>query len=99
MEHSKEVRARYNVHARKAKSRRIPFLLTIDEWWSIWEASGRWEQRGRKRGQYVMARPGDKGPYEIGNVVIIPQGDNHREFNHSRRGVKLGKKRPPGMLF
>lgn len=64
-----------------ARRRRIPFLLTFEEWWDIWQQSGHWEERGRKMGQYVMSRPNDKGAYEIGNVRIITTEQNLREAN------------------
>lgn len=47
------------------------FTLTLEQWWDTWTQSGKWDQRGTKKGQYVMARI-DKGkPYETGNVRII----------------------------
>lgn len=79
-------RLRYTEHRASAKRRGIPFRLTFDEWWSIWLASGYWEERGKRRGQFVMARPGDVGAYEVGNVFITTTEDNTRE-------EMLGKKR------
>lgn len=59
-----------------AESRRgIPFRLTIWEWWGIWQASGKWPERGVGRG-YMMCRKGDKGAYEAGNVYIGPGDKN-----------------------
>ena len=60
----------------QAKRRGIGFLLTFEEWWAIWQASGRWEQRGIRRGQYCMARFGDEGPYAVGNVWISTVEEN-----------------------
>lgn len=62
-----------------AKRRRIGFELTFDEWLAMWESSGKLKQRGCKKGQYVMARFGDKGDYEIGNVKIILHSENTKE--------------------
>ena len=62
-----------------AKRRRIAFLLTFEEWLKIWKASKRLPQRGRRYGQYCMARYGDKGPYAVGNVRIILNEHNHEE--------------------
>lgn len=70
-----------------ANFRGIEFLLTFEEWLEIWEASGHLHERGRKRGQYVMARYGDKGPYAVGNVKIITAGENVAEV---RQGKKFG---------
>lgn len=68
-----------------AQKRNIPFLLTYEQWWNIWQTSGRWELRGRRRGQYCMARDGDLGAYEIGNVRIILGRDNLAEADQSYR--------------
>jgi len=77
----------YTVHRLNAKHRGIPFLLTFDEWWSIWEASGHWHERGPRGLHYVMARPNDIGGYEVGNVYIITRAENTREG-------RLGKPSP-----
>lgn len=67
---------RYLQHKAGAQKRRIEFRLTIAEWWAIWEASGRWEQRGNQRGQYQMARNLDRGAYADGNVEIQTVEEN-----------------------
>ena len=67
---------KFNDHKAMAKRRGINFLLTFEEWWDIWEKSGKWDQRGRKRGQFVMSRNNDIGAYEIGNVLIQSQDKN-----------------------
>ena len=36
----------YNTQKSGAKKRGIAFLLTFEQWWSVWEASGKWENRG-----------------------------------------------------
>jgi len=78
----------YDAQKKQAKDRGIRFLLTFDQWSDIWEKSGRWHKRGCHRGQYVMSRPGDKGPYASWNVQIITTRQNHHEGH-------LGKKRGP----
>ena len=78
-------------HKGRAKERNIPFLLTFEEWWKIWEDSGYWHERGHRKGQYVMARFGDKGPYATWNVKIITNRENSKEGNigkHHGLGVK-----------
>jgi hypothetical protein len=80
-----------------AKYRGIPFRLTFDEWMSIWLASGKWDRRGWRRGQFVMARPGDKGAYEIGNVIICLAEDNRAERN--RNYPSPSHQRNPWPLF
>jgi hypothetical protein len=80
----------YNQHKGNAKLRGIPFLLTFDEWWSIWSGSGHWEQRGAHRGEYVMARHGDIGPYAVGNVRICLARENFDEADHRNFGERNG---------
>ena len=74
----------YSSHKSSAEVRGIPFLLTFDEWMSIWLASGKWDERGRYAGQYCMARFGDVGPYSTDNVRIAPNQDNYRERAHTQ---------------
>ena len=62
-----------------ADRRGIEFRLTFEEWLQVWQDSGRLSERGRKKGQYVMSRCGDEGPYAIGNVKIALGADNVRE--------------------
>lgn len=57
-------------HRENAKQRGVEFLLTFDEWWGIWEKSGKWKRRGNRNGRYVMCRIHDEGPYAVGNVFI-----------------------------
>lgn len=76
-------RRRYNVQKGDAKRRLIPFLLTFDEWMSIWSKSGHLDDVGCFDGQYCMARYGDKGPYAVGNVRICTINENHSEKRHS----------------
>jgi hypothetical protein len=78
----------YGQQKRKSIRRNIPFMLTLDEWLAIWLTSGHWPQRGRRRGQYHMARKGDVGPYAVGNVDIITGDQNRSE-------AMKGRKLPP----
>lgn len=71
---SKVVRA-YVSQKINASKRGIGFEMTLPEWWAIWQASGKWAQRGRGKG-YCMARKGDEGPYAVGNVYICTIGQN-----------------------
>jgi hypothetical protein len=72
-------RKAYREQKGAATTRRIPFLLTFEEWCAIWEASGKWEQRGTRKGQYCMARFKDAGAYVLGNVRICPNAENHAD--------------------
>ena len=83
LEYGKTPVPKYHAHRQDAKRRGIPFLMTLEEWWDIWQSSGKWEQRGPRRGQYVMARFGDQGAYEPGNVKICPVRENMAERNRN----------------
>jgi len=65
-----------------AKYRGIDFHLSFDEWNDIWQASGKWNERGRGKGKYCMSRVNDTGAYAVGNVFIQlttqNSGDLHR---------------------
>jgi Alpha-glutamyl/putrescinyl thymine pyrophosphorylase clade 2 len=67
----------YVTHRRHARGRNIPFLITFEEWLAVWQESGHINERGN--GRYVMSRPGDVGPYAVGNVRIILCGENVKE--------------------
>src|SRR5690606_37018971 len=64
-------RAFYSQRWLAINRRNIEWDLTFDDWLVIWVKSGHLAQRGIKRGQYVMARKGDVGPYSKNNVKII----------------------------
>jgi hypothetical protein len=72
-------RRKFRQQQRDAAHRGINFLLSFGQWWSIWQRSGHWDQRGIRRGQYVMARYGDQGPYAVGNVRICTTTENSKE--------------------
>lgn len=67
-----------------AALRGIGWELTLWQWWCIWKASGRWDQRGRGHG-YVMCRIGDTGPYAVGNVFIATAAENSSEGQRKKR--------------
>jgi lambda repressor-like predicted transcriptional regulator len=70
----------------RAKNRGIEWNLKLWDWWQIWQKSGKWSQRGRTKGDYVMCRFGDIGAYEIGNVYIATTSHNCSvQPNHPRR--------------
>lgn len=79
-EYRESPKGRYKMHKKNSEKRGVPFLLSFDDWWALWEASGKWELRGREGlGRYQMCRTNDEGPYEVGNVRIDTQGENIRE--------------------
>lgn len=68
-----------------ARRRGIPWRLTLWQWWSVWDASGHWHERGRGQG-FVMCRIADEGGYELGNVFIAPAVENNSDGNKRRGG-------------
>lgn len=62
-----------------AKRRGIPWEMTFEEWWSIWEKSGKWEQRGQGPYNYCMSRKFDQGPYSVNNVTITTSRKNSQQ--------------------
>ena len=62
-----------------ANRRGIPWELSFDDWWGIWQESGKWEERGNKTGQFCMGRKNDIGPYSKENVMIIPSSKNSQD--------------------
>lgn len=86
---------KYQQQMLQARQRGIPWEFTFDEWWSLWQESGKWEMRGKRAGQYVMARRGDIGPYSSANVYICTAEENHTEANRIRyAGHVKAPKRP-----
>lgn len=64
--------------------RGIAWDLNVWEWWTVWQQSGHWGQRGRGMG-YVMCRKGDIGPYAVGNVYIATAAHNSSEGQRKKR--------------
>lgn len=73
---------------RNAIARGIEWRISLWEWWSIWQESGKWDARGRCKDDYVMCRFKDDGAYEVGNVYIATQSHNcsFQPNNPYRRG-------------
>ncbi len=92
---------RYQVQRNEAISiRGIEWNLTFDQWLAWW-GDDIWN-RGCRAGQLVMARYGDQGAYEIGNIRKASPGENNREahcgkpaWNRGKPGNMLGKKLTP----
>lgn len=76
-----------------AKRRGIGWQLTFEQWLQIWVDSGHLDQRGSGKGRFHMARRGDEGAYEIGNVFIQLHEENSRDArrNHPDGGLKSAK--------
>lgn len=88
------IKRQYKMHRVNATGRKIRFLLSFDQWLSIWVGSGHLGKWGRSRGQYHMARHEDKGAYTVGNVRIITAEENHREMRHTEQAkIEMSLKR------
>ena len=74
--HANTPRGKYTQQKAHAKARGVEFRMTYDEWWGLWEASGKYHLRGKSLGRYCMSRKGDTGAYEVGNVEITLVKDN-----------------------
>ena len=72
--HGSTPKGSYSRHKSHAKERGVPFLLTFEEWWSVWEEH--FHLRGCTKKGLVMCRKGDEGAYEVGNVYIDTQSAN-----------------------
>jgi predicted transcriptional regulator len=76
---------------RNSINRGIEWNLKLWEWWRIWQESGKWAQRGKRKGEYVMCRFGDVGAYEVGNVYIATASHNCSvQPNHPLRKKNYG---------
>lgn len=86
-------RGKFNRQKVRARERGISWCLTFEEWWEIWQKSGKWHLRGNKTWQYVMARYGDVGPYSPENVYIASFSENLNGarqkvlFNHTAKSA------------
>ncbi len=82
----------YADHQRNAYKRQIDFKMTFSEWWGFW--SEHYTRRGGESWQLCMARIGDEGAYEVGNVYIATQDQNRRDYlaNPTRRSAVKTKR-------
>jgi hypothetical protein len=71
----RKARAAYTMQRKNAQQRGIGWEMNFWQWWTIWQDSGHWAERGRGQG-YGMCRRGDTGPYAAWNVYIAPCWQN-----------------------
>ena len=69
----------YRSQRAHAAIRAIEWNLTFQQWFAIWQSSGKLHLRGRGKGKYVMSRVSDAGCYELGNVHIQLATENSKE--------------------
>lgn len=87
----------YKAQRKRAEQRGIEWGFTFETWLGVWDASGVAHLRGKRMGQYVMARNGDVGPYTPDNVVICTVSQNFKDAYKNGRGggnCNLGKFHP-----
>jgi predicted DNA-binding transcriptional regulator AlpA len=85
-------REAYQTQKKSALKRGISWQFSYEEWVHWWQSQlgPNWmELRGRLWCQYVMARPGDIGPYSPDNVKCVQPGTNIREANSARAQNRL----------
>lgn len=71
----KKIRRAYTYQRRHAEViRKIPFLITFDEFVNFWKDD--WHLRGRGAESLCMARYGDTGAYSIDNVFKCTNRQN-----------------------
>jgi len=83
-----KARHAWQAHKTDAKQRGIPFYFKFESWVAWWEKElgPNWQNlRGCRRGQYVMARLADKGPYHPRNVRCVLAEINQLEYNMLRK--------------
>jgi hypothetical protein len=86
VEATRRLKRRFLQQRASATYRGVEFQLTFEEWRDWWMATGHVDERGKYRGQWVMGRPGDQGPYAIGNLRCLRAEDNVTEQNELRAG-------------
>jgi transposase len=63
----------YIEQRRNAHTRNIGWELTLWQWWTAWQESGHWHERGRGQHGYMMSRK-RAGPYAPDNLLFVPTG-------------------------
>jgi len=77
------IRRYYNTKKATSKQRGIPFELELrDLHWLLHMARIDISQVGKRKGQYLLSRLGDTGPYAIGNCRFVTAEQN----GHDRTG-------------
>ncbi len=79
----------FNQQRQNARQRGLIWELNLWQWWSVWQQSGKWNDRGRGQG-YVMCRVGDVGGYSAGNVFIATARENSSEQDRNKSGLPMG---------
>lgn len=87
------VKRQYLAQKHSSAQRGIVFDFTLLRWHLWWKAElakiGPDAKRGRRRGEYVMARIGDQGAYEVGNVYCATAEQNIADQDRNRQRHSL----------
>ena len=83
------IERRFREQRKTAGQRGIPWHLPYWEWLQIWQESGHLEERGKHKGEWVMARNGDTGAYEAGNIKIVRAEQNNSLAQTTKRTYRL----------
>lgn len=75
----------YRAQKSMAKKRGIPWEFTQEAWVEWWMMDDRISRRGNKRGQIMMCRYGDTGPYSPSNVYPGDTMQNAADVTTERR--------------
>ena len=67
----------FKMQHRNAHRDGIGWELTLWQWWTLWQESGHWDQRGRGNG-YWMLRLDKSKPYAMCNVAFAKGGEIFR---------------------
>jgi hypothetical protein len=84
------LRQKYGMQKISAQNRNIEWKFTFDEWVNWWGDDIHF--RGCKKGQLVMARLGDLGPYSVENVIKQECGLNTSEMRKRVKGNGSNRK-------
>lgn len=66
----------------------VEMRLTFEEWYRLWDESGKWNDKWGRGGRYVMCRKDDVGHYELGNVYIGTVEENSSLAGKHGKGWK-----------
>jgi hypothetical protein len=80
----------YAAQRENASKRSIGWEFNFSQWWSVWERSGHWSERGAGHAGYVMCRKGDVGPYAPDNVYIALGTHNTSVRPQKKSGLPTG---------
>lgn len=80
----------YRAQRHQALKRDIEWNFTYESWCEWWMQEDRWANRGNRRGDIMMCRIKDVGPYDPSNVYAGTTAQNHADYtSEKRREVRL----------